>query len=36
VRDMEDPQANGYVHIERFSPVMAKILQEQRLINLLL
>ena len=30
VREMEDPQANGYVHIDRFTPVMAKILQEQR------
>jgi hypothetical protein len=30
LHDMEDPQANGYIHIDRFYPMMSKILTEQK------
>ena len=30
LREMEDPQQNGYIHIDRFYPIMTKILMEQK------
>ena len=30
LRDMEDPQEMGYISVDRFYPVMSKIIMQQR------
>ena len=30
LREMEDPQSNGYIHIDRFYTIMTKIFMEHR------
>jgi hypothetical protein len=30
LHDLEEPQSNGYIHIDRFYPIMTKIFMEQK------
>jgi hypothetical protein len=30
LQDLEEPQSNGYIHIDRFYPIMTKIFMEQK------
>ena len=30
LRDMEDPQEMGYINVDRFYPVMTKIIMQQK------
>ena len=34
LRDMEDPQQMGYIHLDKFLPAMSKIIMQQKYIKI--